>query len=236
MVAQAYYADPYKKELTTKIVSVSPKGSFVEIVLSQTIFYPEGGGQPSDKGVIQGKDGKVIVEFVRLINSKIVHQGKLEGNLKKGDKIQAVLDWSWRYKYMRIHTAGHLLHDVLVAMYNNLIPIRGSHGKKPFLEYKGTISQADKAIIEQKVNVTLLSDLPIVTNEATYEEIKEESQFVPENLPRNKSLRMIRIGEYPAMPDGGVHVKSTREIGKIWIANIINSNDNTTIRYGVAEK
>ena len=135
---------------------------------------------------------------------------------------------------MRIHTGGHLLHDVLITMYKDLIPLRGSHGKKAFLEYKGKVNPSKKESIEKKVNKILQTDLPVVTKDATYEEFEKECQFVPPNLPKNKKLRMIKIENFPGMPDGGMHVKSTKEIGKIWIANIVNSNNKTTIRYGIA--
>lgn len=71
--------------------------------------------------------------------------------------------------------------------------------------------------------------------ETSYEEIAAVCQFVPEHLPKNKPLRMIKIGEFPGMPDGGVHVGSTLEIGKIWIAGITQEEGITKVRYGVAQ-
>lgn len=226
---QVYYEDPYRKELESTVLSVSDSGGLSNVILDQTIFYPEGGGQPSDRGVL----GDAKVEQVRFMDGEIVHQ--VRGELQPGLKVMAQLDWGWRHKYMKIHTAGHLLHDVMMTLYPSLTPIRGSHGKKAFLEYNGTLDASQKDTIEQKVNETAQQDLPVVTKEASYEEIQQQCQFVPENLPRNKSLRMIKIGDFYGMPDGGVHVKSTKEIGTIWIANITTENNITRIRYGVAE-
>lgn len=225
---QLYYQDPYKKELQCQVLSVEPKGNLQNVILDQTIFFPEGGGQPSDKGML----GEAKVEYVRLINGEIIHQAK--GELKTGKTVKAVLNWNWRYKYMKIHTAGHLLHDVLITMVKDLVPLTGSHGKKAFLEYQGELDVSKKEAIETKVNEVLQKDLPVVTKETTYSELEKECQFLPPNLPKDKPLRMIKIGSYPPMPDGGVHVKSTKEIGKIWIANITSQEGKTRIRYGVA--
>lgn len=225
---QVYYEDPYKTELQCKVLSVEPKGNLLNVILDQTIFYPEGGGQPSDRGSL----GEAKVEYVRISDGEIIHQ--VQGQVKKGSMVEGTIDWGWRYKYMKIHTAGHLLHDVLMSMVEGLTPLRGSHGKKAFLEYQGILDVTRKDEIEKQVNEALQQDLPVVTKEATYEELVKESQFLPTNLPRNKPLRMIKIGDYPPMPDGGVHVKTTGEIGKVWIANINVQDEKTIIRYGVA--
>lgn len=182
---QIYYQDPYQKELQCKVLSVEPKENLSNIILDQTIFYPEGGGQPSDRGVL----GDAKVEYVRLSDGEIIHQVK--GKLKVGEDIKAVLDWNWRYKYMRIHTAGHLVHAVLMTMVKDLVPLRGSHGKKAFLEYQGELDISKKEDMERKVNEVLQQDLPVVTKEVSYTELEKECQFLPPNLPKDKPLRMI---------------------------------------------
>ncbi len=224
---QIYYDDPYKKELDSKVLSIEQGLHLTNVILDQTIFYPEGGGQPSDRGTL----GNTKVEYVRFSNGEIIHQVK--GNISKGEQIKTILDWNWRYKHMKIHSAGHLLHDALMTMTKDLTPIKGGHGKKAFIEYKGVIDPSIKEKLEAEVNKTLQHGLEIVTRFVTYDELANESQFLTPNLPRNKPLRMIKIGNYPAMADGGVQVKNTKEIGKIWIANITVQNGITSIRYGV---
>lgn len=225
---QIYYQDPYKKEIQCKVISIEPKGSLFNVIVDKTIYYPEGGGQPSDRGML----GDAKVKYVRFIEGEIVHQ--VGGELKAKQTVKTVLDWNWRYKYMKIHTAGHLLHDVLITIVDDLTPLRGSHGKKAFLEYQGKLDTSKKEKIEQRVNEILQKDLPVLTKETTYAELEKECQFLPPNLPKDKPLRIIKIGDYPPMPDGGVHVKSTKEIGKIWIANITSQDDKVNVRYRVA--
>lgn len=222
-----YYEDSYLKELKCKVLSVELNGNFLNVILDKTIFYPEGGGQPSDKGML----GTARVEYVRFSNGEIIHQVK--GNLQSGEEVHGVLDWDWRYKYMKIHSAGHLLHDVIMSLVKNIIPLGASHGKKAYIEYKGMIDPSQKESIELEVNKIREKDLPIITKFTSYDELAKESKFLPPNLPKDKPLRMLKIGNYPAMADGGVQVKSTGEIGQIWIANITNLAGKSTIRYGV---
>lgn len=224
---QIYYMDPYQKELECKVTSVEPVGNLKNVISDQTVFYPEGGGQPCDRGML----GDAKVEYVRFINGEIIHQVKGEINL--GSSIKCILDWDWRYKYMRIHTAGHLLHDVLMTIVADLKPLKGSHGKKAFLEYQGEMDISRKTEIEIKVNEALNQDLPVITEETSYEELEKMCKFLPPNLPRDKPLRMIKIGNFSSMPDGGVHVKTTKEIGKIWIANLTSNQGIVNIRYGI---
>lgn len=231
---QVYYQDPYLKELDCRVISVEQKGNLTNIILDKTIFYPEGGGQPSDRGELISKTWAAKVKYVRLVNDEIIHQTEPDSEIKPGDN-KAKLDWSWRYKYMRIHSAGHILHDVLMTLTDKLIPVGASHGKKAYLEYEGNLEPKVKENLEQKTNETISKRLPIITKEASYEELEKECQFLPPNLPRNKKLRIIKIGDYSGKPDGGLHVKNTKEIGKIWIANIISKESKVIIRYGIAD-
>lgn len=224
---QIYYQDSYQTELECKILSVEPQGAVFNVITDQTIFYPEGGGQPSDRGML----GNTKVEYVRFSNGEIIQQVK--GNLNEDDTVKQMLDWNWRYKNMRVHSAGHLLHDVLMTMVKDLTPLKGGHGKKAFLEYQGEIDLTIKEKLEIEVNNIAQQGLEIITKESTYEELQKDCQFMPPNLPKDKPLRILKIGNFPSMPDGGVQVKNTKEIGKIWIANITVQNGITNIRYGV---
>lgn len=225
---QKYYSGPYVIELESKVLSVQPQGGLTNIILDQTIFYPEGGGQPSDRGTI----GNAKVEYVRIQNGEIIHQVK-GGDLQEGKVVKIAIDWNWRYKHMQIHTSGHLLHDVLMTMVKDITPIKGGHGKKAFLEYTGEIDISIKEKLEEQVNIIAQQKLEVITKEVDYDELVKECQFLPPNLPKDKPLRMIKIGNFPSMPDGGVQVKNTGELGKIWIANITVLNGITNIRYGI---
>lgn len=232
---QTYYEEPYKSSLEAIIIEIRENvGSVLkDIILDQTIFFPEGGGQPGDRGEIVGKNGSAKIEYTRFREGGVIHQGKMDGVLEHGETVEARIDWNWRYKYMRIHSAGHLVHDVLMALVSDLKPLKGSHGSKAYLEYEGIMDVSSKDKLAGLVKEAVEKDLSIITKEVSHDELVKECQFVPPNLPEDKTLRMIKIGDYKAMPDGGVHVKSTKEIGVVLITDIVSMERKVTVKYRV---
>ena len=163
------------------------------------------------------------------------HKCKVEGELNIDDEVVCELDWERRHWYMRVHTAGHLVHDALMSLVDGLVPIRGDHSDQPYLKYKGVIE--DKNIqkkLEDLVNQLIAEDRPVVTEDITLEELKRRAKFIPPNLPKGKPLRVLQIAGFDAMPDGGVQVKKLGEIGKIAITHIRTRKGNTTIKYSVS--
>lgn len=229
-----YYNDMYLTTLEAKIIDLKKIDNLQYLVLDQTIFFPEGGGQPSDIGTISTT---TPVSHVIFKNNQVLHFIGTHCNaflpIKIGNKVTLKIDWNNRYKYMKIHSAGHLLHEVLMTMIPTLKPIKGSHSDKAYLTYSGNISLSLKSEIENQVNQKIQKDLPILCKYATYDELTKECREIPANLPKNKPLRMLKIGSYPAMPDGGIQVKSTKEIGRVEIISIENSNNESTIYYKV---
>jgi Ser-tRNA(Ala) deacylase AlaX len=234
-VDQLYYDEPYATEAAVSLTSLDQRnGGIVVFQLDKTIFYPEGGGQPADQGEVTTDTGTIKINTVRAQNGAILHEGKMVGQVEVGQAGKASLKWPRRHKYMRIHSAGHLLNDVLLSMRPELEPLRGKHGDKAFLEYKGELDPAIQETLQAKVNEAVAADLPIRTWECSYDELVDMCETVPANLPKGKQLRVLKIGEYEPMPDGGVQVKSTHEIGHVVIHHITNENGCTTIRYGVS--
>jgi alanyl-tRNA synthetase len=232
---QIYYEQPYLTDLEATITRIEEKGAQHIVELDRTIFYPEGGGQPSDQGEIVGAAGRLKVEQVRTLpDGRIVHQGKILGPLSEGEGVKLSIKWSARYKNMRVHSAGHLIHDVLMRLTDHTVtPTKGNHGPKAFLEYAGHLDSAAKKQLEIQLNEAVSQDLTIVNRDADYEEIASRCRFVPPGLPKNKQLRIIQIGSFDPMPDGGVQVRSTKEIGNVIIHSITEDGSNTVIRYGV---
>jgi alanyl-tRNA synthetase len=229
-----YYDEPYLTELYSKVLRIELRGSQHVVELQSTIFYPEGGGQPSDQGQIVGEGGYLRVEQVRNSrNASILHQGKLSGELEAGENVKMTIKWPARYKNMRVHSAGHLIHDVLMTISQGLTPTKGNHGPKAFLEYSGILDPEIKLELEVKTNEMIDQDVAIVTRYTDYREIVETCRFVPPGLPQNKPLRLIQIGDFDPMPDGGVQVKSTKEIGRVILHNISPIDGGAVIRYGV---
>lgn len=232
---QIYYEDQYKKSLTAKIVAIETNVSMASLILNETIFYPEGGGQPSDQGTIIGTDGKLEVQQVVLKDNEIVHIGKLTGKLVSGEQVDTSIDWNRRLTNMRVHSAGHIINDAVGSLFPELIPVGGEHGKKSYIKYNGHLDRVSFAMILAKANEIIDLDLPIATEFVTLEELKKRATFVPENLPKNKPLRIMQIGEFSVIPDGGTQVKRTGEIDRITEVSITNEGEFSYVNYKIIE-
>src|SRR6056297_3110405 len=112
MSKKLYENDPYKKSFKAKVISVSNNNGKFYVKLDKTYFYPEGGGQPSDKGFID--DIKVIDVFKQ--DEEIIHV--LDQNISEGKTVKCKINWKRRYDLMQQHTGQHLLSAVLKNDYD----------------------------------------------------------------------------------------------------------------------
>jgi alanyl-tRNA synthetase len=229
----AYYDDIYRKEWEAEVLDVREIGNRQEVFLDSTIFYPHGGGQPADTGSIEGPNGLFQVSDVKYRDLVVHHIGTLEGQLEPEDRVMCKIDWDRRYWNMRVHSAGHFVHDVLMELTSDLVPTKADHGSKPFLEYRGELRDLTAEQLEERVNAIIQENRPVHTGETTFAELKEIAEFVPPNLPKNKPLRFLQIEGYSAMPDGGTHVRKISEIGKVEVTAITVKGGNTIVRYRV---
>ena len=233
MTELIYLTDSYKKELKAKVVSCKHKGQLWLVVLDKTIFYPEGGGQPSDRGEIVGKKGNAHVKHVRLSGTDVVHECTLDGVFNFGDTVTCYLDWQARYHNMRVHSAGHIVHEAVMQVAFYLEPLKGSHGDHAFIEYKGSITQDKKYQIEQKANDIVSQNLPISTEFVTLDQLQARASYIPEHLPSNKPLRIVAIKGFEPIPDGGTQVIKTGEVGPISVDTIDNEDDLVRVNYSI---
>lgn len=228
-----YMTDSYQQELAARVVSCVKKGSGWEIVLDKTILYPQGGGQPSDKGTITGKHGTATVKHVRIQGDDVIHECSLEGAIGEGETVECAIDWNARYHNMRVHSAGHVVHEAVRLVAPYLEPVKGEHGKSAFIEYKGSLPIDKQILIEKQANDLINQNLPLKTEFVSIDELKTRASYVPEHLPKHKPLRILSVGEYPPIPDGGTQVKSTSEIGEISISSVENADDHVRVYYEV---
>ncbi len=212
-----YLQDSYLKEADAKVESVKD-GKFV--VLDNTIFYPQGGGQPYDTGkLVRKPDGKEFnVVFVGKFDGKISHQIEPEGELHEGDEVHCALDWDRRYKLMRMHTAAHVISGVLSKETGALITGNQLGSDKTRIDFSGDMDKEKSEEYIAKANEIIAKDLPIEAYEISREEAeKDESLFklakaLPESL---KILRILDIKGFDKQADAGTHVKSLKEVGKL---------------------
>jgi Ser-tRNA(Ala) deacylase AlaX len=143
-----------------------PDGSSTEnkrvVLLSETIFHPQGGGQPFDKGVIIGKTIKFLVSEVRQKGDEVQHIGTFEtpeDNFVEGEEVDLEIDEEARRLNARLHSAGHLLDIALRNIgQTQLVPGKGYHfPDAPYVEYEGNIDQKEREVVRKRLEQGQLS-------------------------------------------------------------------------------
>ncbi|MBT4952366.1 MAG: alanyl-tRNA editing protein [Pelagibacteraceae bacterium] len=210
----------YIKEIKTKIKSLDLENNAVE--LENTVFYGKSGGQPGDIGQIIIDGRKIEVKDTLKDKNSIINILEDIDGIIIGQTVIARIDWQRRYKYMRMHSALHLMCAT--------IPLGVTGGQigyeKSRLDFNDPDKQINKEELEIKINNLLSKD-----NEITYEYIDSKILDNKPELVRTMSvkppkidgkLRFVKIGTIDFQPCGGTHVKSTNEIGPIKIGKIEN--------------
>ncbi|MFW9960089.1 MAG: alanyl-tRNA editing protein [Candidatus Thorarchaeota archaeon] len=226
MTELLHMKDNYLRAFDARVLSSGPN----YVVLDRTAFYPEGGGQSSDKGSLSDGSRNVPVISVRKEEGEIRHN--LDGgSFATGTSIHGEIDWSSRYECMRFHSAQHILSRYLQVNYgvetvgNNITPGESRADYSPLEsfddEMKRKVEAGVNAIIQENIDVEI-KFMP--RNEAIsfLEERGYQTRYL-EMVPTSvKEFRVLIIGDYDVASCAGTHVANTREIGRIQIGKSKN--------------
>jgi alanyl-tRNA synthetase len=190
----------------------------VDIVLDKTPFYPEGGGQVPDIGVITSDTAEFQVENTQRVGSLIVHSGKVvSGELSVGSEVLASVDKALRWSTMRNHTATHLLHKALRMMLGDHVVQAGSLVEPSRLRFDFThpvaVTPGELIEVEKIVNEEILADDPVEAYETTLEQAKADGAMALFSEKYGGTVRVIKIGNFSKELCGGTHVSRTSQIG-----------------------
>lgn len=216
-----FQKDSYVKEFDCKIIKVDMEE--IAVVLDKTAFYPGGGGQPCDTGVLETSGSTYIVKKVKKKGNDIYHY--IDGDLPKINEIcTGKLNWEHRYKLMRTHTAMHILSAVAWRDYQAQVTGGDMDCLKGRLDFE--FENFDKDLIEEievKINKEIGCNRNIKVNILEREEafkipdlIRTKINLLPEGI---KEIRTLEIEGLDLQADGGTHVKNTSEVGKIRIVD-----------------
>lgn len=231
-----YYEDSYVKEFTTKVTQVTEEKF---IILEDTIFYPKSGGQLNDIGTITKENEEYPIIFVGKFNGQISHETSKSG-LKEGDEITCKIDWNRRYKSMRSHTSAHIVSKIINNMTGALITGNQLTEEKVRIDFN--VENYDpvqlKKVIES-ANKIIEHNLPLKVYYMTREEVEQKPELtkLAKGLPEGiKELRIVEIEGFDVQADGGTHVKSTKEVGKLEFLKAENKGkNNRRIYYKLTE-
>jgi misacylated tRNA(Ala) deacylase len=238
------YVDAYARSVAARVRSVDPADPSL-VVLDRTVFYPGGGGQPSDRGLfLRSVDGRRwTVAGAKRAGEDIVHQLELDDSdpPQAGDAVEVDLDWARRLMLMRTHTALHALCGVVWRDYGALVTggnMEPGAGRMDFeFERLGGELVGE---IEEKVNDELLAAravrvavLPREDAFAIPDLIRTKINLLPAGI---SEVRTIEIVGLDLQADGGTHVANTLEVGLIRVTGYESKGRiNKRIRIEVAD-
>jgi alanyl-tRNA synthetase len=229
-----YLDNTYLFELKTFIVShgKDDRGSYV--LLDETIFYPQGGGQPSDEGVLQGDNLQISVTMVRQVDNEIRHYISADNlpNLENL-RVSCFIDKNKRLLNARYHTAAHLLGNVVESLYPKLKATKGhSFPNQAYVEFQGA-DLPDVIRLQDALTQSINSTLAIKIFEISPDTFEQQFYKLPYSIPANKAFRVMQIAGLSPIPCGGTHLSNTSEIGNMIIGKVKAKNDIVHISYGL---
>ena len=224
MNLQLCYSDAYARRVEAEVVALEMANDGAPLaVLDRTVFYPGGGGQPSDRGLLlRSADGRMwTVRGARKAGGEIVHELEAAGEPPAvGDRVQVDLDWARRLSLMRTHTALHALCGVVWRDYGALVTggtMEPGSGRMDFEFERMSGDLVDE--IEAKVNEELRLGREVRVNVLPREEafaipdlIRTKVNLLP---PGIQEIRTIEIVGLDLQADGGTHVANTAEVGSM---------------------
>jgi alanyl-tRNA synthetase len=214
-----YYKDPFQKQFQGKTLAIIDDRF---VVLDQTCFYPEGGGQPGDIGILQTSAGPIKVVDTRKAGRVILHQ--IDGKPPRvGDAVQGSIEWDRRVSLMRHHTGTHLVlgaaRRVLGKHAWQAGAQKGVESSRIDISHYERITEEQVREIERLATETALQDIPVESMwlprekaEQAYGYILYQGGVVP-----GRELRVIKIGDWDVEACGGTHCTRTGQIGAIKI-------------------
>jgi len=236
-----YLEDPLKNFGTAQIVKTGSDENGQYVVLDSTIFYPQGGGQPSDLGIIHHEGQQYPIHFVHTRGEEIFHysQSNLVTELREGLTVELQIDADKRKFHSRNHTAGHLLCFVAETLFPNLVGEKGHHFPEgAYVEFSGRLESMNleeaKERIEKTMAETIHSDLQVYFRLLRSRELGAKSRVICEKLDSEELVRVMCTGDF-MLPCGGTHVNRLGEVGQVSIRKIKLKGDKTKISYQIAE-
>ncbi len=220
-----FRADAYQTEAGAVVLAVTETEKGIEILLDRTLFYPTGGGQPGDTGVIvcpSGAETRIMDTRKGSHPNTIVHLADVAPAFSVGDTVTLRLDWPRRHRLMRMHTCLHLLSSVVPA------GVTGGqvNEDKGRLDFDIGELVLDKDAIETQLNALIAADHPVGQRWITDAELEANPGLVKTmsvQPPRGAGrVRLIDIPGVDLQPCGGTHVARTGEIGPVRVDKIEN--------------
>jgi len=228
MTEKRYYKDINESEFEADVVEVTKEKKAWKVVLNKTCFFPEGGGQPSDKGWIND----IPVIDVQKQGDFIYHY--LPENPGEG-VVRGKIDLEWRRDFMQQHTGQHIISGALwkVGEYKTVSVHMGIDYTTIEIDTP-EISEEDLINTERLANQVIQSDMPLSFIQTNHQEIDQFRLRKP--CTRKGNIRLVKIGDFDCVACGGLHFDRTRKVGLVKAIGIEKIRGNVRIFWKIGER
>lgn len=236
-----YLKDPNQLEISAKLLSADKtEDNLWRTTFDITPFYPQGGGQPSDKGEISTGGKTFTIDSVRKEGEDIFHYFHAEEfPFKPGASFDLKVDRAIREKHNAIHSAGHLLDVAMSRLGYEFPPDKGYHfPDSPYVSYEGIIPPEKRESVKSELNEALSKLISEDHSVSIYTvvgkaEASKHCQFVPDYLDFTEPIRIVEFADGIGCPCAGTHISNTAKLKSVEISKIKAKSGSTRISYQV---
>ncbi|MDO4333983.1 MAG: DHHA1 domain-containing protein [Eubacteriales bacterium] len=247
MTRRLYYEDAYRKEFDAQVISCREAEGGFEVILDQTVFYPEGGGQPCDLGILiceeareeaqkdvreDAAGGQVSVLDVQDGGDEVRHF--CDRPLQKGMRVHGKIDWTRRLTHMREHSGEHIISGIICKShgYSNI----GFHMGKEFvtIDFNGMLTEEEIAEAQKAANAKVLENVEILAEYPDAETLQTMEYRSKKEL--DGAIRIVTVPGADCCACCGTHVKRTGEIGPIRVIGTEHYKNGIRLNILIGEK
>ncbi len=228
MTEKLYYENQYTKDFTAKVISCEQNGNKFEIELDRTAFFPEGGGQPGDKGKIG--DTAVITTVEK--DGRILHI--CENAVEAGSEVSCALDFDYRFSNMQQHSGEHIFSGFVhsVCGFDNVGFHMGEHNIT--VDFNGVVTAEELDRIENLTNEAIYKNIPIEALYPSREELENYSYRSKKEI--QGQVRLTKIEGVDLCACCGTHVALTGEVGIVKAVSMMNYKSGVRITLQIGRK
>lgn len=221
-----YFDDPFLREFTARVVEHASIGGRASVVLDRSAFYPEGGGQLPDRGVLAG----VVVDDVQVDDVGLVHHVLAGERPPVGSEVQASIDWPRRRVHMALHTGQHVLSRALLDVLSaETVSSRLGESGCTIDVSRPKCTEAEVAKAEDLANAVVDDDVEVV---AFFPDPAELAELPLRRTPKvEDEVRVVRVGDFDVTPCGGTHCTRSAQIGLVRILGVERYKGGTRVTF-----
>lgn len=225
MTEKLYYQDVYQKDFTAQgLYQKQDEAGNWFVVLSETTFYPTGGGQPHDTGTLNGE----LVTNVEEVDGEIRHY--VEKKLDQIEEIKGIIDWNRRFNHMQQHSGQHILTAAFVELFGfETVSFHLGQETATIDITTNALTEDILQKVEQRANEIILENRPIETTWVTKEEALQYN--LRKKLSVTENIRLVIIPDYDYNGCGGTHPTTTGQVSSLKILDWEKQKDNVRVQF-----